>query len=138
MCKSILNRLENNKAISFPPRLRQIVQDEVFGLIGPFILTDEDLRERTLARIGAKAEMLEDSAFTESDQYRAAKAVIRSTFGNDVLNGFYFQKPPILVAKTIVEYLMRSSHIDDVYEMDEDLEHQIVEVIQKFNPAHAH
>lgn len=138
MCKSILNRLENNKAISFPPRLRQIVQDEVFGLIGPFILTDEDIRERTLARIGAKAEMLEDSAFTESDQYRAAKAVIRSTFGNDVLNGFYFQKPPILVAKTIVEYLMRSSHIDDVYEMDEDLEHQIVEVIQKFNPAHAH
>lgn len=138
MCKSILNRLENNKAISFPPRLRQIVQDEVFGLIGPFILTDEDLRERTLARIGAKAEMLEDSAFTESDQYRAAKAVIRSTFGNDVLNDFYFQKPPILVAKTIVEYLMRSSHIDDVYEMDEDLEHQIVEVIQKFNPAHAH
>ena len=138
MCKSILNRLENNKAISFPPRLRQIVQDEVFGLIGPFILTDEDLRERTLARIGAKAEMLEDSAFTESDQYRAAKAVIRSTFGNDVLNGFYFQKPPILVAKTIVEYLMRSSHIDDVYEMDEDLEDQIVEVIQKFNPAHAH
>ena len=138
MCKSILNRLENNKSISFPPRLRQIVQDEVFGLIGPFILTDEDLRERTLARVGAKAEMLEDSAFTESDQYRAAKAVIRSTFGNDVLNGFYFQKPPILVAKTIVEYLMRSSHIDDVYETDEDLEHQIVEVIQKFNPAHAH
>jgi hypothetical protein len=114
------------------------VQDEVFGLIGPFILSDEDLRDRTLARMGAKAEMLQDSAFTESDQYRAAKAVIRSTFGNDVLNGLYFQKPPILIAKTIVEYLMRSSHIDDVYETDEDLEHLIVEVIQKFNSNHVH
>jgi hypothetical protein len=55
LCKSILTRLENNKAISFPPRLRQVVQDEVFGLVKPFILTEEDLRERTLAKMGAKA-----------------------------------------------------------------------------------
>src|SRR4051812_47488865 len=94
LCKSIINRLENNKSISFPPRLRQVVQDEIYGLIGPFILTDEDLRERTLARVGAKAEMLQNSEFTESEQYRAAKAVVRNTFGHDELNGFYFQKPP--------------------------------------------
>ncbi len=43
-----------------------------------------------------------------------------------------------IIADTIVEYLMRSSHIDDVYEMDEDLERQIVEVMQKFNPADLH
>ncbi len=138
LCKSIITRLENHKAISFPPRLRQIVQDEVFGLIVPFVLTDEDLRERTLAKMGAKAEMLQDTAFTESDQYRAAKAVVRNSFGTDELNGFYFQKPPKIVANTIVEYLMRSSHIDDVYETDEDLEHQIVEVVKKFNPADLH
>jgi hypothetical protein len=138
LCKSIITRLENHKAISFPPRLRQIVQDEVYGLIGPFILTDEDLRERTLAKMGAKAEMLQDSSFTESDQYRAAKAVVRSSFGHDELNGFYFQKPPKTVANAIVQYLMRSSHIDDVYETDEDLEHQIVEIVQKFNPGELH
>ncbi len=138
LCKSIITRLENQKSISFPARLRQVVQDEVFGLIGPLVLTDEDLRDRTLAKVGAKADMLQDSAFTESDQFRAAKAVVRNTFGHDVLNGFYFQKPPKLVAQSIVEYLMRSSHIDDVYETDEDLEHQIVEVVKKFNPAELH
>ena len=138
LCKSIITRFENHKSISVPPRLRQIVQDEVFGLIGPFILTDEDLRERTLAKVGAKAEMLQDSAFTESDQYRAAKAVVRNSFGTDELNGFYFQTPPKIVAQTIVQYLMRSSHIDDVFETDEDLEHQIVEVVKKFNPAELH
>ena len=138
LCKSIITRLENHKAISFPPRLRQVVQDEVYGLIVPFVLTDEDLRERTLAKVGAKAEMLQDTAFTDSDQYRAAKAVVRNSFGTDELNGFYFQKPPKLVASTIVQYLMRSSHIDDVYETDEDLEHQIVEVVQKFNPTELH
>ena len=138
LCKSIINRLENHKSITFPPRLRQIVQDEVMGLIGPYVLTDEDLRERTLAKVGAKAEMLQDSAFTDSEQYRAAKAVVRNTFGTDELNGFYFQKSPKMVAQTIVQYLMRSSHIDDVFESDEDLEHQIVEVVKKFNSAEAH
>ena len=138
LCKSIVTRLTNQKSISFPPRLRQIVQDEVFGLITPLVLTDEDLKERTLAKIGAKAEMLQDSAFTDSDQFRAAKAVIRNNFGNDELNGFYFQKPPKHVADSIVQYLMRSSHIDDVYETDEDLERQIVDIIKKFVPSETH
>lgn len=138
LCKSIITRLENHKSISLPSRLRQIVQDEVYGLIGPFVLTDEDLRERALAKVGAKADMLQDSAFTDSEQYRAAKAVVRNTFGSDELNGFYFQKPPKHVANTIVQYLMRSSHIDDVYETDEDLEHKIVEIVQKFNPSELH
>jgi hypothetical protein len=138
LCKSIITRLENNKAISFPPRLRQIVQDEVFGLVGPYILTDEDLKERALAKVGARADLLQDSSFTESDQFKTAKSMVRATFGDDVLNGFYFQKSLKIVAHTIAEYLMRSSHIDDVYESDEDLEKQIVEVVQKFNPADLH
>jgi len=138
LCKSIIVRLENHKAISFPPRLRQIIQDEVQGLVGPFILTDQDLRERTLAKVGAKTEMLQDTKFTDSEQYRAAKAVVRNSFGTDELNGFYFQKPPKIVAGTIVQYLMRSSHIDDVFETDEDLEQQIVEVVKKFNLTEVH
>jgi hypothetical protein len=130
-----MTRLENQKSIAFPPRLRQIVQDEVFNLVGPYILTDEDLRDRTISRMGAKAEILQDSKFSESEQYKAAKAVVKSTFGDDELNGFYFQKPLKSVAGVIVEYLMRSSHIDDVYETDEDLEKQIVDVVKKFDPA---
>ena len=98
LCKSIVTRLENQKSISFPPRLRQIVQDEVFDLVGPYILTDEDLRERTLAKIGSKAEALQDSKFSESDQYKAAKSLVKTTFGDDELNGFYFQKPLKIVA----------------------------------------
>ena len=138
LCKSIITRLENHKAITLPPRLRQVVQDEVFSLVGPFILTDEDLRERTIAKIGAKAELLQDTKFTDSEQYRTAKSLVRSTFGDDELNGFYFQRPLKYVAGAIVEYLMRSSHIDDVYETDEDLEKQIVEVVQKFKVEDLH
>jgi len=138
LCKSIISRLETQKSISFPPRLRQIVQDEVFGLVGPYIMTDEDIREKALAKIGSSAEALHDSKFTESEQFKSAKAVVRKGFGDDELNGFYFQRPLKAVATTITEYLMRSSHIDDVYETDEDLERQIVDVVKKFDPANLH
>jgi len=138
LCKSIITRLENKKSIEFPTRLRQIVQDEVFGLIGPFILTEQDLRERALAKIGARAELLQDAAFTENEQFKAAKAVVRATFGDDVLRGLYFQKPLKTIADTIAAYFMRSSHIDDVYETDDALERQIVEVVQKFDPSQLH
>lgn len=138
LCKSILNRLENQKSIAFAPRLRQIIQDEVHQLVGPAIYTDEDLREKALSKVGARAEMLADSKFSDSEQFRAAKAVVRQSFGDDELNGFYFQKPLKQIAGMIAAYFMRSSHIDDVYETDEDLERNIVDSVKKFNPAELH
>jgi hypothetical protein len=138
LCKSIVTRLENRKSIAFPSRLRQVVQEEVAHLVGPYILTEQDLRDRSLAKIGQKAETLQDSAFTDSDQYRAAKAVVRGTFGDDELNGFFFQRPVKEIAKTISSYFMRSSHIDDVYETDDDLEQEIVEIVKKFDEKEMH
>lgn len=138
LCKSMITRLEHQKSIAFPPRLRSIVQEEVFGLVGPYILTEQDLRERSLAKVGARAELLQDSQFAQSDQFKAAKSIVRGTFGDDELNGFYFQKPLKTVATTISEYLMRSSHIDEVYETDEDMEKLIVDMIKKFDPAEQH
>ena len=138
LCKSIVTRLENNKSISFPPRLRQVVQDEVFGLVGPYILSEEDMKEKALARMGAKSEALQESGLSESDQFKTAKAMVKSQFGDHELNGFYYQKPLKEIANTIAQYFMRSSHIDDVYETDEDLEKLIVDVAKKFDAAQLH
>ena len=134
LCKTIVTKLENQKSISFPPRLRHIVFDEVHQLVGPYIMTEEDLRERALVKVGAKADALEEGAHTESDAYKAAKAIVKNSFGDDVLNGFYFLKPLKQVAVMIVSYLMRSPSIDEVYETDEDLEKMIVEWTKSFNP----
>ncbi|NDD91215.1 DUF507 family protein [bacterium] len=138
LCKSIINRLENRKAITFPARLRAIVQDELFDLVGPYIVSEQDVRERALAKMGAKAEQLQETSFTESDQFKAAKALVKASLGDDVLNGFYFQKPLKTIAQSVVAYLMRSSHIDDVFETDEELERQLVEIVQKFDPKELH
>ncbi|MBI4926009.1 MAG: DUF507 family protein [Bdellovibrio sp.] len=138
LCRSIINKLENHKSIVFPPRLRQVIQDEIFTLVGPMILTDEDIKQRALERISTQAEALSQMDAAESDQLRAAKTVVKNSLGDDVLNGFYFQKPLKTVANAIVGYFMRSSHIDDVYETDDDLENQIVNVVKEFNPLELH
>ncbi len=138
LCKSIVTRLENQQAIAFPPRLRQIVADDVSNLVGPYIMTDEDIRSRALEKMGASKETLSDSASTETDQFRAAKAVVRSGFGDDELNGLYFQKPLKVVAGMITQYFMRSSNIDEVYESDDDIEKKIVEMVQRFKESDMH
>lgn len=138
LCKSILTRLENRKAISFSVEKRQTIQNELYALIGPFIYTEEDLRNQTLDKLGANASILEDSNFSESDQYKSAKSVVRSSFGDDVLNGFYYQKPIRVLAQLIRNYLMESSLIEEVFESDADLDKMIVETIQKFNPELLH
>lgn len=135
LCKSIVTRLENSKAIVFPPRLRQVVAEDVFRLISPGVKTEQDLHESTISSMGARSEQLADTTFTESAQYKAARAVIRKSYGDDELNGLYFQKSLKWMAQTISQYLMRSSYIEDVFETDEQLEQMIVDIVRRFNPA---
>jgi hypothetical protein len=138
LCKSIVTRLENQHAIAFPPRLRQIVAEDVSNLVGPYIMTDEDIRSRALDKMGGSREVLSDTTSTESDQFKAAKAVVRATFGDDELNGLYFQKPLKNVAEMIAQYFMRSSNIDEVYESDAEIEKKIVEMVQRFKESDLH
>ena len=138
LSKSIVTRLENQKSIEFAPRLRHEVQEEVFQLIGRGIFTEQDLRDRALAKMGQKADALSETALAESDQYRAAKAVVRATFGDDELGGLYFQTPLKEIVRQVSAFLMRSSLIDEVYEADDVLEKQIVDIVKKFNPANMH
>lgn len=138
LVKSIVNRLENQKSIEFSPRLRQIIQEELTTLIGPLVLTEGDIREKALAKMGARSEMLQDSGFTESEQYRAAKGLAKEAAGDDELNGFYFQKPLKSFAESICQYLMRSSHIDEVFETDDDLIQKIVDIVKRFDASEAH
>jgi hypothetical protein len=136
--KSIVTRLANDGSIEFPARLRQVVQDELYDLLGNHILTDQDLHERTLQKIGASAEAVQDAQLADSPQYRTARSIVRKGFGDDELNGFYFQKTLKSLADQMAAYFMRSSHVDDVFETDEELGRQIVEEIKRFNPDRAH
>lgn len=138
LCQKMMARLETQKSVQLPARLRQVVQEELGHLLAPSILTDQDLKEKVLTKLGVKAEVLDDLQFREGEAYRAAHAAVYHQLGQNPLNGFYFQKSPREVVQTVVQYLMRSPHIDDVYETDEELEKQLLDVIQKFDVSQAH
>ena len=59
LCKSLISRLEIQKAVIFKSELRQVIQEEVYNLLGPHILTEEDLKQRTFEMIGTKGEEIE-------------------------------------------------------------------------------
>lgn len=138
LCKLLVSRLESQKSIAFPTRLRQIVQDEMYGLIGPYILTDEDLREKAIVKIGGSVEQLQESGATDSAAYKTAHSIVREQFAQDPLNGFYLQKPLRQIAQLLAGYFMRSASIDEVYETDEDLEKMIIDYVRNFHPGNVH
>lgn len=138
LARLILSRLENLKAIAYAPQARESLRDKLLAIMGQSILTEQDLHEKTLETIGAKADDLNESQHTESAQYRTAKSIVRKSFGDDQLNGFYFQKPMRNIAKDICRFLMETSEIEDVFETDDQLEQLIVGVIKQFDEGKMH
>lgn len=138
LCKSIVNRLENQKLIEFEPTERQSVMDDLFSLVSPQVVSEEDLRIRTIERMGGKAEELQYAGVTESSQFRTARGMLRKEIGENELNGLYFQQTLKDLANHIVRHFMGSKHISEVYETDQELERRIVEIIHKFNPQNMH
>jgi hypothetical protein len=138
LIKSIVNRLEHQKMIEFNPERRQSVQDELLAVMGPEVVSEEDLRIRTIERMGGKAEELQLAGVTETSQFRTARAMVRREIGENELNGLYFQKTLKQLSEDLARHLMKSELIDEVYESDEDIARKIVEIIHKFNPAQMH
>ncbi len=138
LCRSVLTRLENQSAIQFAPRLRQVIGEELEGLVGPWILTDEDIKDKVVRQMGARAEALSETEFTETEQFRSAKSVIRNQVGENEVHGLYYQRPIKTVAEEMTRYWMRSSHIDDVFWSDDELEKEIVHILRGFDPKQMH
>lgn len=138
LCKSILNRLENQKAILFEATARQNLEEELLDRVGPSILTEQDLRERTLEMLGMSRDTLLDSDIGENEQYRTAKRMVRKSFGDDELRGLYYQESLKKISEKITGFLMDSDLVEDVFESDDELEKRIIETIRRFNPENLH
>lgn len=138
LAKNVVSRLEQDQSILLNPRTRQNVYQDLYLKISPFVLTDEEIRERALKEIGLKAEELSDTAYTESDQYRAAKNILMNKLGENAVAGLYYQQPVKTIAQMIGHFLMTHLHVEDVFPTDEEMEKIIVDFLKKFNPAQLH
>jgi len=117
----------------YPAESRQAIVDEVYDLVGPMIFSDEDLHEKTLELVGDRNDTLDEEAFTETEQYRAARGVVKKKYGEDELNGFYFQSSIKDISDRFCDYLMKSTHVDDVFDSDNELAKKIVVIVKRFD-----
>ena len=138
IAKNVVSRLEQDEAIVLNPRMRQNVYQDLFLKLEPLILTDEEIREKIISELGQKAESLSDTGLAESDQYKAAKAVIMNKLGENAVMGIYYQRSIKAVANIVSEFLMNHHLVEDVFSSDEELEKTIVDFFKKFNPENLH
>ena len=138
LAKNVVSRLEQDQAIVLNPRTRQIVYQDLFLKIEPYIMTDEDIRAKVIAQLGLKAEELGESGYTENDQYRAAKNMLMAKHGENAVAGLYYQMPVKNVAQEIGHFLMKHNQVEDVFPTDEELEKTIVQFLKRFAPDQLH
>ena len=138
LAKNIVSRLEQDESIALNPRTRQMVYQDLYTKLSPYIITDEEMREKILAQLGQKAEALEGSEATESEQYKASKAVMMKKLGENAVHGLYYQIPIKNVATLVVQFMMSHNQVEEVYLSDDDLEKSIVDFFKKFNPEQLH
>ena len=106
--------------------------------LNPYILSDEEVREKILTQLGQKSEALTDTGLAESDQYKAAKAVLMNKIGENAVHGLYYQIPIKNVAVLVVQFLMSHNQVEEVYLSDDDLEKTIVDFFKKFDSSQLH
>jgi hypothetical protein len=138
LAKNVVTRLEQDEAIVLNPRMRQNIYQDLYLKLEPLILTDEEIREKVIGELGSKAESLSESNSAESDQFKAAKAVLMTKLGENAVMGLYYQRPVKNVAQIVGDFLMNHHLVEDVFPSDEELEKTIVDYFKKFNPEQLH
>ena len=138
LAKNAVSRLEQDQAIALNPRTRQMVYQDLFLKLEALVLTDEDIREKIITELGQKSEQLGETGQTESDQFKAAKAVLMAKFGENAVAGLYYQRPVKTVAQEIARFLMNHAQVEEVFPSDEELEKSIVDFLKRFNPDLLH
>ncbi len=138
LAKNVVSRLEQDQSIALNPRTRQMVYQDLYVKISPYILSDEEVREKIITQLGQKAEALTDSGAAETDQYKAAKAVLMNKLGQNAVNGLYYQIPVKNVAILVVQFLMNHNQVEEVFLSDDELEKSIVDFFKKFDSSQLH
>jgi hypothetical protein len=138
LAKNVVSRLEQDEAIVLNPRTRQLVYQDLFLKLEDMIMTDEQIREKIVGQLGLKSEELDESGYTENEQYKAAKSVLMNKFAENAVAGLYYQRPVKSVAQEIGLFLMSHKQVEDVFPSDDELEKSIVEFLKRFNPSQLH
>jgi hypothetical protein len=138
LSQSVIRRLESQKMIAIIREQRNELCEELATFLSPHILTQEDMEKNVMDNIGEKNEMLDELRLSGGEAYRTLKQSWLTKYGENEVDGLYFQEPVKYTADRVIQFLMKSKFIDEVFAEDLLLERTIVGVIAGFRRAKLH
>lgn len=138
LAQSVVRRLESQKMIAIIREQRNELCEDLASYLAPYILTQEDMEKSVMDNIGEKNEMLDELRLSGGEAYRTLKQSWLHKYGENEVDGLYFQEPVKYTADRVIQYLMKSKFIDEVFADDLSLERTIVATIAGFRRAKLH
>jgi hypothetical protein len=138
LAQSVVRRLESQKMIAIIREQRSELSDELAAFLSPHILTQEDMEKNVMDSIGEKNEMLDELRLSGGEAYRTLKQSWLSRYGENEVDGLYFQEPVKYTADRVIQFLMKSDFVDEVFADDLSLERTIVATVAGFRRSKLH
>ncbi|NUM88870.1 MAG: DUF507 family protein [Bdellovibrionales bacterium] len=138
LCQSVARRLEQAGMIAIDREKRGDLVDSFAQAMSKHILTQEDMETTVLSSIGEKNEELDDLRLSGGEAYRTLKQSWMSKYGENEVDGLYFQEPIKYIAARMIGWLMKSPFVEEVFEEDAVLEKAIVQTIGSFRRSKLH
>jgi hypothetical protein len=96
------------------------------------------MEAHVLSQIGTKSDELNDLHLTGGEAYRTLRQQWLSKHGEYEVDGLYFQKPIKYVAEWVIQFLLKSANVDEVFADDDKLLKTIVASIGNFRRSKLH
>lgn len=138
LAQSVVRRLESQKMIAIVREQRSEMAEDMAGFLAPHILTQDDMEKHVLESIGEKNEKLDELRLSGGEAYRTLKQSWLSKYGENEVDGLYFQEPVKYTADRLIKYLFKSDFVEEVFADDLTLERTIVATIAGFRRAKLH
>ena len=138
LAQSVVRRLESQKMIAIVREQRSEMAEDMAGFLAPHILTQDDMEKNVLDSIGEKNEKLDELRLSGGEAYRTLKQSWLSKYGENEVDGLYFQEPVKYTADRLIKYLFKSDFVEEVFADDLVLERTIVATIAGFRRAKLH
>lgn len=138
LAQSVIRKLESQKMIAIIREQRSELSDDLANFLSPHILTQEDMEKNVMESIGEKNEMLDELRLSGGEAYRTLKQSWLSRYGENEVDGLYFQEPVKYTADRVIKFLLKNDYVDEVFADDLSLERAIVATIAGFRRAKLH
>jgi len=138
LSQSVIRKLESQKMIAIDREKRNELIEDLAKKMSTVILTQEDMENNVLGSIGERNEELDDLRLSGGEAYRTLRQSWLSKYGENEVDGLYFQEPIKYTAGRVIDFLMKATLVEEVFADDLSLERAIVHTIGNFRRAKLH